>query len=169
MSLALLSMKRRAASIFCRVDRAPHRLGQHEIAELGRDLLGLGHPALLDRVERVAGDLHLVEAALAAARLPVDDHDTPVGLAVGQVHAQEDLGLADVERDEVLERQPALAAELSARASVWLRKKLRSERITTLTAIRLSSCSTGTAYSCSKSRKRGEPASLSRQSVSIVS
>ena len=53
------------------------------------------------------------------------------------------------------------------RASASLRKKPRSERITTFTAIRLSSCSTGSSYSCSKSRKR-PPASLSRQSDTIV-
>ena len=36
-----------------------------------------------------------------------------------------------------------------------------------LTAIRLSSCSTGTSYSCSKRRKRREAISLSRQSPTI--
>ena len=56
-------------------------------------------------------------------------------------------------------------ANASRRVSV--RKKFLSERITVLTAMRLSSCSTGISYSCSKRRKRTEPASLSRQSASI--
>ena len=51
--------------------------------------------------------------------------------------------------------------------SVSLLKKLRNERITVPTAIFLSSGSTGTAYSCSNRRKRGEPASLSFHSDSI--
>ena len=68
-------------------------------------------------------------------------------------------------RSSTLSHRSRPAAKASPR--IGLLKKFRSERITVPTRIFLSSGSTATWYSCSKSRKRSEPASLSRQSVSI--
>src|SRR5260370_387544 len=53
-----------------RLDRPPPRARDHKVIQLGQDLLRVVHPALLGGVERVARDLHLVEASLGAAGLP---------------------------------------------------------------------------------------------------
>ena len=107
---ALFSMKRRACSSLRASTRAPHVARDRQVGELGPELSGVLHPALLGRVERVARELDLVEAALGPAGLPVHDHHPAVPVAEREVHAQEDLVVAHVERDQVLDGQPALPA-----------------------------------------------------------
>ena len=68
-------------------------------------------------------------------------------------------------RSSTVSHCPRPTARASARTG--LLKKFLSERITVFTTIFLSSGSTRVWYSCSKRRKRSDPASLSRQSASI--